>query len=196
MRSSSRSEPPLSARGDRSGRGAAVRSFVVLVAALLVAAPALGAIHFAQGFVTGRYFDPATSDWGRRMISLYRDDQGMVTVRGGNGRERVQVGLTADEADRLRRTLSTALGRLDGRAGDTGPDVVDELLRIVHGRGTEVHGLALTYLGTGPEEGAPALLLFLQDRDRPIARMELYLGSEEAARLAGLIGDLLSWRAD
>jgi len=182
MRSTSRAE----ARGPRRGRQALLLG--ILLGLLL---PAAASVRFAPGLVPGRYFDPATSGWGQRLISLYRDDRGQVTVRGGNGRGRVEAVLSRDEADRLLKALEDGLARMQARHSRPSSDIV-ELLRIVHGEGVDVHGLAVTYLGDGPEGGGPVLQLFLQDRRRPIAHKALYLGPRETERLVGMLSDLLA----
>ncbi len=168
-----------------------LRAFLIF-ALLALVVPAAAAIEFAPGFVPGRFFDPATSGWGQRLISLYRDDEGRITLRGGNGRGRVEVGLSPDEAHRLVQALMAGLTRLrqSPQADDAG-DIV-ELLRIVHGRGIDVDGLAVSLLGSGPETQGPALQLFLQDRERPIAHMALYLGPAQVERLERLLTGLLA----
>ncbi len=183
MRSTSRSERP-------AGQPAAALS-ALLIAGLL-ALPAAAAIQYAPGFVPGRVFDPATSAWERRLISLYRDDLGRITIRGGNGRGRVEVGLSVEEARRLGRAIESGLSRLRQSPAEGDAGAVVELLRIVHGRGVDVHGLAVSLLDAGPEGDGPVLQLFLQDRERPIVHMALYLGPEQAERLDRLLAFLLA----
>lgn len=163
-----------------------------LVVALGLAPPVLeAAIHFASGVVMGRVYDLATSGWGERMIRLYRDEHGAITVIGGNGREHVEARLQSRaEAKRLLGALHNGLDLLRAAAGQR-PDAIVDLARIVHGQGVDQHGVALSYLPQGPEDDRPVLLLLIQDRERPIARMELYLPAPAAQRLVALFEELL-----
>lgn len=137
------------------------------------------AIHAVDGTVSARYFNEARSAWDKTTISVFYDDQHQVTLMGGHGREKASVRMNHDEFDLLRDALKDGRTRLSRNLDRQ--DIL-ELFRVIRGSGPYTHGMTVSYW-SGNADLAGAIVLFLQDDDNLLSRMELYLDDEEIKAL-------------
>ena len=133
------------------------------------------AVHAVDGTVAARYFNETRSAWDNTTISVFYDDQRRVTLMGGHGRGKVAVRMNEEEF----RVLQGALR--DGRARllrNISQEDILELFRIIRGSGPYTHGMTVSYW-SGNADLAGAVVLFLQDDDNLLSKMELYLDNDE-----------------
>lgn len=137
------------------------------------------AIHAVDGTVSARYFNDSRSAWDRTTISVFYDDQEHVTLMGGHGRGKAAVRMSHEEFDMLRSALRQGRDRL--RRNLSREDIL-ELFRIIRDDGPYTHGMTVSYW-SGSSELAGAVVLFLQDDDNLLSKMELYLDDDEIGAL-------------
>lgn len=149
----------------------------------LIATRGEAAIHAVDGTVQARYFNETRSAWDRTTISIFYDDDQHVTLMGGYGRGKAGVRLIRDEFDMLRSALKQGQARLQRNLNQE--DIL-ELFRVIRGDGPYAHGMTVSYWSGSAELGG-AVVLFLQDDENPLSKMELYLGDEEVRALSDLL---------
>ena len=136
-------------------------------------------IHAVEGTVPARYFDETRSTWDQTTISVFYDDARHVTLMGGHGRGKASVRMTREEfeplVDALREGRSHLIKDLD-----TGE--ILELFRVIRGSGPYTHGMTVSYW-SGSADLSGAIVLFLQDDDNPLSKMELYLDEGQTETL-------------
>jgi len=150
-----------------------------LLALALVGQNCQAAIHAVEGAVPARYFNETRSAWDQTTISVFYDDQGHVILMGGHGREKASVRMNHDEFGLLREALQDGRGRLLRNLGQA--DIL-ELFRIIRGDGPYTHGMTVSYW-SGSVELAGAVVLFLQDDENLLSKMELYLDEGQIENL-------------
>lgn len=160
----------------RNAKGIALSAGVLLA---LLAGNCEAAIHAVEGTVPARYFNETRSAWDHTTISIFYDDDQHVTLMGGHGRGKASVRMDRDEFDMLRSALRQGQARLQRNLNQG--DVL-ELFRIVRDDEPYSHGMTVSYWSGSADLGG-AVVLFLQDDDNPLSKMELYLGEEEVRGL-------------